>query len=103
MHLLITVGTLISILSSVAMGILFALPGIYFGSYLEKKKIATNRPLTVLAFSVFFVFFRQIWYPQLPYIVLAVIIILGTTMGLYKMEIWWAMKDNRDEPELDEK
>ncbi len=79
-------------LTSIGIGILFAIPGIAFGSFLEKHQIASNRIRDVLATSVFFVLFRQVWYPQIPYIWLALAIILGTTMGLYRVEIFWAMK-----------
>jgi len=83
---------LILIFTSVGIGILFAVPGIAFGSFLEKHQIASNRPRVALMFSIFFVFFKRIWYPQIPYALLAVGIILGTTTGLYRMEIYWAMK-----------
>ena len=75
----------------------FSIPGIAFGSYLEKRQIASNRVRDVVLFSVFFVFVKRIWYPQVPYFWLAIILILGTTAGLYKMEIYWAMKKNKDE------
>mgnify|MGYP006971722053 CR=1 FL=1 len=86
---------LIFIFISIGIGVLFALPGFAFGLLLEKYKIASNRVSEVLAFSVFFVFIKRIWYPNMPYIWLAGILMLGTTVGLYNMEIYWAMK-NKD-------
>ena len=86
---------LIFILTSIGMGVLFALPGFAFGLLLEKYKIASNRASEVLAFSVFFVFVKRIWYANVSYVWLAVILLLGITVGLYGMEIYWAM-NNKD-------
>ena len=87
---------LIFIFTSIGIGIIFAVPGILFGLFLENHGIASNRVRAAMATSIFFVFFSRIWYPQIPYILLAGGIILGTTTGLYRTEIYWAMKKNKE-------
>lgn len=82
---------LIFIITSIGIGTLLAIPGLAFGLLLEKHQIASNRASEVLALSVFFVFVKRIWYTDISYIWLAFILILGTTTGLYGMEIYWAM------------
>ena len=87
---------LVFVITSIGIGILFAIPGFVFGSFLEKHEIATNRAIDVLIFSLFFVFVKRIWYEDIPYSWLAIILILGTTVGVYSMEIYWSIKKDRN-------
>ena len=79
-------------LISLGYGLLFALPGICVGIVLERYKIAPNRLWMVLVTSVLFVFIKRIWFENLSYSWFALILIAGTTIGIYRMDIYWAIK-----------
>ena len=89
--------TLAFIVTSLLIGVVFSLPGIAFGHYLEKRQVAPNRFVLVLIFSTLLVFLKRIWLNDLPYILLAIIIVLGTTAGMYKMDFYWSMKTDKTE------
>ena len=89
--------TLTFIFTSLLIGVLLALPGIAFGAYLEKKGIASNHIREVLALSIISVFIKRIWYLDAPYTWFTVMLILATTTGLYRIELYWAMKANKNE------
>ena len=87
------------ILKSVVIGILFALPGIAFGAYLEKKGIALKHYPEVLALSILSVFIKQIWYPDASYTWFTAMLILATTVGLYRTELYWANQAKKNKQE----
>lgn len=78
-------------LVSIGIGILFALPGISLGIILKKYQIAPNRLWGVLMLSIIFVFIKRIWFTDLSYNWFSFILILGTTVGVYRMDIYWAL------------
>jgi hypothetical protein len=76
---------------SIGIGVLFAIPGIILGCWLEKSNLAPNRCWLSLIFCVVLVLIKRIWFPDLSYFILGVLIILGSTVGVYRMDIYWSM------------
>jgi len=84
-------------LISIGIGTLFAIPAIALGYWLHKSHIAPNRFGLSLLFCVVMVFIKRIWFPSLPYGLLGLIAILGSTLGVYRMDIYWAIKRENSE------
>jgi hypothetical protein len=83
---------LTSILVSIGTGVLFAIPGIVLGFWLKKSGVAPNRSWLSLLFCVVLAFIQQFWLSSLAYGWLALISIIGSTLGVYRMDIYWAIK-----------
>jgi hypothetical protein len=88
-------GIVSFILVSLGLGILFAIPGILFGFWLRKLDIAPNRYYLVIPFSVFFVFIKRIWFSELSIAWFALILITATTLGIYRMDLYWATRQGK--------
>ena len=80
----------IFVLTTIIIGISFALPGIILGYWLKRTGKAPNRGWLSLIFCLILVFVKRIWFPELSYLLLGVILILGSTIGVYRMDIYWA-------------
>lgn len=78
------------VLSSLVIGTLFSIPGILFGYWLKRKNIAPNRWLLTIVFCVILVFVKRIWLPNLSFYWFGLILVAGSTLGLYRMDIYWA-------------
>lgn len=78
------------VLSSLVIGIFFSVPGILFGYWLKRKNIAPNRWLLTIVFCVILAFVIRIWLPGLSYFWFGLILVAGSTLGLYRMDIYWA-------------
>jgi hypothetical protein len=78
-------------ITTIIIGGLFAIPGIILGYELEKSHKAPNRGWLSLIFCMVLVFIKRIWFPDLSYYLLAIILILGSTLGVYRMDIYWAI------------
>jgi hypothetical protein len=83
---------LISILISIGTGVLFAIPAIVLGFWLKKAGIAPYRSWLSLLFCVVLAFIRQFWLLNLAYGWLALLSVIGSTLGVYRMDIYWSIK-----------
>jgi uncharacterized membrane protein len=86
------------VLIPVGIGALLAIPAIALGYWLEKCHAAPNRSWLSLLFCIAMMLIKGIWFPSVPYLVVAVIAILGSTLGVYRMDIYWAIKRDKPEP-----
>ena len=93
------VSTIIFGLTSLGLGIFFAIPAIVLGFWLERVHSMTNRFWLSMLFSIVLVFVKQIWLPELSYYWLALIVIAGSTVGVYRMDIYWAVNQSRSSDE----
>ena len=84
------INTIISILTSIGIGTLFAIPGIILGYWLKKAGIAPNHSWLSLLVCVALALIRQFWVPSLTYGGLALISIAGSILGVYRMDIYQA-------------
>jgi hypothetical protein len=84
------------VLVTLLVGVLLSVPGVLFGSWLKKKNIAPNRWLLTIIFCMVLVFAKRIWLPNLSYYWFSLILIVGSTVGLYRMDIYWAFKKSAD-------
>ena len=84
------IETIQFVLSSLVIGVLFSIPGILFGYWLKKKNIAPNRWLLTIVFCVILVFVKRIWLPDLSFYWFGLLLIAGSTFGLYRMDFYWA-------------
>lgn len=89
------IETIISGLTLVGIGIVFALPGIFLGWWLNNAEIAPNRWRAVLFFSIFFVVAKNIWFPNVSYGWLALIAISWSTVGIYRFDLYRAFKEKK--------
>ncbi len=80
-----------SILISICVGLLFAIPGMILGYWLNKAGLAPNRGWFSIIFCVTLSLLHQFWLTNLSYSWLALISITGSTIGAYSMDIYWSM------------
>ena len=80
-------------LISLGLGLLFSIPSVVLGFWLERSNIAPNRFWLSLLFCIVLVFVKRIWFPDLSYYWLALIVIMGSTIGVYRMDIYWAINN----------
>jgi hypothetical protein len=73
-------------------GFLLAMPGIIIGYCLQKKRKLANRAGFSLFFCIVLVLIREIWLPNLSFSWLALISIAGSTLGVYRMDIYWMFR-----------
>jgi hypothetical protein len=78
------------ILTSLGIGILFSLPSIILGYWLKKKNIAPNRSLLTIIFCIVLTFVKRILTPDLAFHWFALILLIGSTLGVYRMDFYWA-------------
>jgi glucan phosphoethanolaminetransferase (alkaline phosphatase superfamily) len=78
------------ILTSLGIGMLFSVPGILLGYWLKKKNIAPNRSLLTIIFCVVLTFVKRIWIPDLALHWFALVLLTGSTLGVYRMDFYWA-------------
>ena len=83
--------TFIFILNSIGIGLLFSIPGIIIGFWLEKNKCAPNRYRLSILFCIVIVGIQRLQFPSLPFHWLALILLIGSTIGVYRRDIFWAM------------
>lgn len=84
------------VLVSLLIGVLLSIPGVLFGYWLKKRNIAPNRWLLTIIFCVVLVFAKRIWLPNLSYYWFSLILIAGSALGLYRMDIYWASKKSKE-------
>ena len=77
-------------LITLTIAMLFSVPGILLGYWLKKKQLAPNRSLLTIIFCVVLVFVQRIWLPNLPFYWLALVLLVGSTLGVYRMDLYWA-------------
>ena len=86
---------LMFIIVSVLIGILFAIPGMVLGFWLEKSHKAPNRSFSSLFVCISAVFILRILTPDLSYLPVGIILILASTLGVYNMDIYDAWNKNK--------
>lgn len=91
------INTVISTLTSIGIGTLFAIPGIILGYWLKKAGIAPNRAWLSLIVCVALALIRQFGVPSLTYGWLALISIAGSTLGIYRMDIYEAATQEKSQ------
>ena len=77
-------------LTSLVIGLLFSIPGVTLGYWLKTKNMAPNRSLLTVIFCVVLTFAKRIWVPDLPFHWFALVLLLGSTLGIYRMDLYWA-------------
>jgi hypothetical protein len=82
-------------LISLGIGISFSVPGILLGYWLKKNHIAPNRSWLSIIYCVVLVFIKHIWLPDLSFHWLALILLAGSTLGIYRMDIYWAITSKK--------
>ena len=85
--------TIVSILISISVGILLAIPALILGYWLGKTGKAPNRSLASLFFCIAMSLVNQFLFTGTPFKWLALIAIAGSTLGVYRMDMYWASKD----------
>jgi len=78
------------VLTSLGIGILYSIPALILGYWL-KKHGKPNRYLLSLLFCIFLTFVKRIWLSDLSYYWLALITVTGSTIGVYRMDIYWTI------------
>ena len=82
---------------TLVIGLLYSVPGVLLGYWLEKKYVAPNRSFISISFCVVLVFIQRIWLPNVSFHWLALVLLTGSTLGVYRMDIYWAIsKKSRD-------
>jgi uncharacterized membrane protein len=89
------IQTIQFILTSVGIGMLFSIPGILLGYYLKKNNIAPNRSWLTIILCIISTFAKRIWLPDLSYYWFALFLLLGSTLGIYRMDIHWAITSKK--------
>lgn len=79
-------------ITSFGIGILFSIPGVLLGYWLKNKNLAPNRSLLTIIFCVVLTFIKRIWMPDLAIHWFALILLTGSTLGVYRMDMYWAKK-----------
>jgi hypothetical protein len=82
-------------LVSVVLGALFAIPGIILGFWLKRTQLAPNRSWLSLTLCIVLAVIQQFWLPNLTYFWLALISVVGSTLGVYRMDIYWAINQTK--------
>ena len=82
--------TIMFALTSIAIGLLFSIPGVTLGYWLKKKNLGTNRSLLTIIFCVTLTFAKRIWVPDLPFHWFVLVLFLSSTLGIYRMDMYWA-------------
>jgi hypothetical protein len=84
---------ILSILISIGVGFLLAIPALILGYWLGKTGKAPNRSWASLFFCVVMSLVNQFLFPGTPFRWFALIAIAGSTLGVYRMDMYWASKD----------
>lgn len=82
-------------ITTIGIGILFAIPATILGYWLEKSEVAPNRFWLSLIFCIVSVLIKRIWFPDISYYIFGSMIILGSTLGVYRMDIYWAVRQEK--------
>ena len=82
-------------LTTMGIGILFSIPGILLGYWLKKTNRAPNRSWLTIIFCIVLTFIKRIWLTDSSYYGLALILLAGSTLGVYQMDIYWATSSKK--------
>jgi hypothetical protein len=82
--------------TSLGIGLLISVPGILLGYWLKKKNIAPNRSLLTIIFCVVLTFVKRIWISDLALHWFALVLLTGSTLGVYQMDIYWAASSKKN-------
>ena len=81
-----------SLLVSVGVGTVLSIPALILGYWLKKTGKAPNRSRLSLLLCIVLTFIKEIWMPGLSYGWFAFLLISGSTLGIYRMDWYWASK-----------
>lgn len=85
------------ILVTIGIGLLYSIPSILLGFWLEKKQIAPNRYLlSIILCVVLCLALRFFASAELLTDWVALLFITGSTVGIYRMDIYWAIKKDSE-------
>ena len=87
------IDVIASILTSIILGFVFAIPSIFLGYWLQKIGKAPNRAWLSIFFCIVLSFIKQIWLSELSWGWFALLVIAGSTLGIYRMDFYWASKN----------
>jgi hypothetical protein len=82
----------VSIIVSVGIGFLLSIPALILGFWLGKTGKVPNRSLASLFFCVAMSLVNQFLFTGVPFKWLALIAIAGSTLGVYRMDMYWVSK-----------
>lgn len=83
-------------ITSLGLGVLLSIPGLILGYLLEKSQVSPNRYWLSLIFCTALVLLRRVWFPEISNVLLGIIVIIGSTLGVYRMDIYWAFMKLKD-------
>ncbi len=83
-------------LVSMGLGAVFSIPAVALGFWLQKTGKGSNRYRASIWMCILVVLFQQIWAKGLPYDLLLLIALFASTLGVYCMDIYWAVQQYRD-------
>lgn len=85
--------TIEDVLITIGIGLLYSIPSILLGFWLEKKQIAPNRYLlSIIMCVILCLALRFFDSADLLTVWVALLFITGSTVGIYRMDIYWAIK-----------
>jgi hypothetical protein len=84
---------IVSILISIGIGFLLAIPALTLGYWLGKTGKAPNRSLASLFFCLVMSLVNQFLFTGAPFKWFALLTIAGSTLGVYRMDLYWTSKD----------
>jgi hypothetical protein len=84
---------ILSILISIGVGFLLAIPALILGYWLGKTGKAPNRSWASLFFCVVMSLVNQFLFTGAPFKWFVLLTIAGSTLGVYRMDMYWASKD----------
>ncbi len=91
-------SSVVDALITVGLGALFTVPAVLLGFWLQKTRKAPNRWIASGLMSVAVVLFKLLWVAGMPYGFFVFLIVLASTLGVYRMDIYWSVhKQAREE------
>jgi len=84
------------VITSLGLGLLLSIPGLILGYLLEKSKALPNRYCLTFIFCAVLVLIKHLWFSEISNILFGIIVIIGSTLGVYRMDIYWAFMKMKD-------
>ena len=92
---------IVSILISIGVATFLAIPALTLGYWLGKTGKAPNRSLASLLFCIVMSLVNQFLFTGAPFRWFALIAVAGSTLGVYRMDMYWASKDANKQTKSD--
>ncbi len=71
---------------------LCSLPSIALGYWLKRTNRAPNRWIASLLMGICAVLLKLLWLPALPYEWFTVLVLVATTLGVYRTDMTWPLR-----------